>query len=213
MKVLLINGSPHEEGTTSVAIREMIGALEADGIETETVWIGKEAIRGCVACYACVKNPGRCAFDDGPVNEILAKADEIDGLVIASPVYWASPNGAMLSVLDRVFYAALATDKFRGKPGAAIVAARRAGTSASLDALYKYFPINGMPVVPSEYWPMIHGRKAEEAPKDLEGLQVMRLMGHSMAWMIKAFKAADEAGIKRPSLDEGEERAWTNFIR
>jgi multimeric flavodoxin WrbA len=209
MKVLLINGSPHENGTTSVGLAEVAAAIEADGIETETLWIGKEPVRGCSACFACVKAPGKCAFDGDLVNEILDKADGADGLVIGSPVYWASPNGTLLSILDRVFYAG--GSKFYGKPGAAISAARRAGTTATLDALYKYFPINGMPIVPSQYWPMIHGRKASEAPSDAEGIQTLRLMGHTMAWMIKAFKAADDAGVPRPLPEE--RREWTNFIR
>ncbi|MDR1496469.1 MAG: flavodoxin family protein [Clostridiales Family XIII bacterium] len=209
MKVLLINGSPHENGTTAAGLSEVAAAIEADGIETETLWIGKEPIRGCTACFACVKKPGRCVFDGDAVNEILGRAEGIDGLVIGSPVYWASPNGALLSTLDRVFYAGGAL--FYGKPGAAVAAARRAGTTATIDALYKYFPINGMPIVPAQYWPMVHGRKGEEAHKDIEGMQVMRLTGHTMAWMIKAFKAADDAGIPRPAPETP--RAWTNFIR
>jgi multimeric flavodoxin WrbA len=209
MKVLLINGSPHEKGTTSVALSEVAGAIEEDGVGTETVWIGKGPVRGCTACLACALSPGRCVFDGDAVNEILSRAEQADGLVIGSPVYWASPNGALLSVLDRVFYAG--GHLFYGKPGAAACAARRAGTTATLDALYKYFPINGMPIVPSRYWPMIHGMDAKEARGDLEGLEVMRLMGRAMAWMVKALKAADDAGIPRPDFGADIER--TNFIR
>jgi multimeric flavodoxin WrbA len=209
VKVLLINGSPHENGTTSVGLSEVAGAIEADGVETETLWIGKEPVRGCIACLACVKNPGRCAFDGDAVNEILARAEDIDGLVIGSPVYWASPNGVLLSTLDRVFYAG--SGLFYGKPGAVVAAARRAGTTATMDVLYKYFPINGMPVVPSQYWPMIHGLKGDDATRDIEGLQTMRLMGHMMAWMIKAFDVAGDAGVYCPTPEVP--REWTNFIR
>ncbi|MDR1028033.1 MAG: flavodoxin family protein [Clostridiales Family XIII bacterium] len=209
MRVLLLNGSPHERGCTHTALAEAAGAIEAEGIETKLFWIGKEAVRGCVACLACRKLDGRCVYGDDVVNAFLDEAETSDGFIFGSPVYYASPNGSILAMLDRVFYAGAA--QFRGKPGASVVSARRAGTTASLDALNKYFPINGMPIVPTQYWPMVHGNKPDDVRQDKEGMQIMRTLGRNMAWILKCFEAGKAAGILYPDAEEL--REWTNFVR
>jgi multimeric flavodoxin WrbA len=208
MKAILLNGSPNERGNTWHGLREAEKSLEAAGIETELMWIGKSAIKGCVACNECANRPGKCIFDNDIVNEFLRKAKDADGFVFGSPVYWASPNASLLAAMDRIFYAG--GGYFRGKPGSAIVAVRRAGGTASLDVLQKYFIINGMPIVPSQYWPMVYGAAPGECEGDLEGMQTARLAGAYLAWMIKSFDLARRSGIEMPKL---EEREWTNFIR
>jgi multimeric flavodoxin WrbA len=208
MKVLLINGSPHETGCTFTALSEVAGALEAEGVETEIFWIGTEAVSGCRACLACLKLDNRCVFDGDPVNAILERIESSDGLVIGSPVHLASPSGLLISVLDRVFYAA--GNSFGGKPGAAVVSARRAGTTAALDVLNRYFPISGMPIVPSIYWNMVHGFTPKDVAQDLEGLQTMRTLGRNMAWMLKCFELGKNSGIGYPKAETP--RAWTHFI-
>lgn len=207
MKVLLLNGSPNENGSTFTALSEVAKALEQSGVGSEIMQIGKQPIRGCTACGACGNLGGRCVFDDDRVNRFLEKMAQADGLVVGSPVYYSSPNGAVLALLDRAFYAG---DAFAYKPAAAVASARRAGTSAALDALNKYFTISRMPVVPSQYWNMIHGNSAEQARQDLEGLQTMRVLGRTMAWMLKCIEAGKNAGVDYPA---DEERVWTNFIR
>ena len=207
MNVLLLNGSPHEEGCTNRALLEVEGALNAEGIDTELVHIGSKAIHGCIACGTCMKI-GACVFEDDPVNEFIEKMKLADGLIVGSPVYYASANGALFSFLDRLFYAA--GRNFAHKPGAAIASARRAGTTATLDALNKYFTIAQMPLVSSSYWNMVHGRTPEEVEQDLEGLYTMRTLGKNMAWLLKCIEAGKAAGI---SLPKEEEKVWTNFIR
>ena len=204
-KVMIINGSPHEKGTTSCALEEIEKALIQEGIEAETIFVGKETARGCVACRACRKL-GKCVQND-IVNDLADKLREADGLIIGSPVYYSSPNGTLLSILDRLFFST-SFDK-RMKVGAAVVAARRGGTTASFDVLNKYFTISGMPVVSSSYWNQIHGSSYAEAQEDLEGLHTMRTLARNMAFLIKSIKL----GIKEFSLPEAEPKTVTSFIR
>ena len=206
MKVLLINGSPNEHGCTDFALREVARTLQEEQVQTRMLWIGKGPLRGCIACGGC-KGKGRCVFNDDPVNEAIEQMRQADGLIVGSPVYYASANGSVVSLLDRMFYA---TGGFPGKPAAAVVSARRAGTTASLDELNKYFTICGMPVVSSGYWNMIHGNTPEEAAQDAEGLQIMRNLGRNMAWLLRCIEAGRENGVKFPK----QERDYrTNFIR
>ncbi len=205
MKVLLINGSPHAAGSVFTAMNELIKTLEAEGIETELIHVGAKAIRGCVACRACVEL-GRCAFDD-EVNEIAKKFEECDGLVVGSPVYYAAPNATLVALLDRLFYSTHFNKTM--KVGAAIVSARRGGCTATYDALNKYFAIVGMPIVTSQYWNMIHGNSAADAVQDLEGLQTMRTLGKNMAFMLKAIAL----GKEKYGIPEKEPGIRTNFIR
>ena len=202
-KVLLLNGSPHEKGCTARALEEVIKVLNEEGVETELVQIGKESLPGCIACNYCYKN-GRCVFDD-KVNEVAAKFEEADGLIIGSPVYYASPNGAALAFMDRLFYSAGFSKHM--KVGAAVVSCRRGGNTASFDVLNKYFTISGMPIVPSTYWNQVHGFTAEDVEKDLEGLQVMRNLGRNMAFLIKAIAEAKE----KDGLPLEEENVYTSF--
>lgn len=204
MKVILLNGSPHKEGCTDTALREVEGSLMENGIETERIWIGGSAW-GCTACGAC-KKTGRCVVDDA-VNEVLEKMETADGLVVGSPVYYASPNGSLVSFLDRLFYAGSC---FAYKPAAAIASARRAGTTATIDMLNKYFTISNMMVVSSQYWNMVHGNSPKEVKQDLEGLQTMRTLGANMAWLLQCIEAGKAAGV---ALPKPEEKIKTNFIR
>lgn len=206
-KVLLLNGSCNETGCTYTALTEVAAALEKEGLETEIFQLGREAIRDCVGCGACRKL-GRCVFDDDLVNRFVEKAREADGFVFGTPVYYAHPSGRILSFLDRAFYSG--GGAFAGKPGAALASARRAGTTASVDVLNKYFTINRMPVVSSNYWNMVHGNKPDEVRQDLEGLQIMRGIGQNMAWLIKCIEAGRAAGIECP---KPEAKVRTNFIR
>ncbi len=207
MKVLLINGSPKAKGCTYTALCEIAGELEKENIETEILHLGKDPIRGCTACGGCYKT-GRCIFNDDIVNVGIEKVKEVDGLIVGSPVHYASASGAVTSFLDRLFYAGGGALAF--KPGAAIVSCRRGGATAAFEQLNKYFTISNMPVVSSQYWNMVHGNTPDEVRQDLEGMQVMRVLGRNMAWLLKSIQAGKEAGIKLP---EQEERARTNFIR
>lgn len=207
MKVLLINGSPHKSGSTYTALSEIEKELNKANIETEIFHIGNKPIRGCIACKRCENN--RCVFNDDITNVILEKCESVDGLIVGSPVYYSSPNGTLIAMLDRMFYAGNKVLQY--KPAAAIVSARRAGTTASFDVLNKYFTISNMPVVSSQYWSMIHGNNAEEAKEDLEGMQIMRILGKNMAWLLKCIEAGKEKGINIPQRDEA--REFTNFIR
>lgn len=210
MKVLLINGSPHEHGCTYTALCEVAAALEGEGIETEIFHIGSGPVRGCIGCGGCARGgQHRCVFADDRVNDALAKAETCDGIVVGSPVHYASAGGSITSFLDRMFYAGGA--KLRGKVGAAVASARRAGTTATLDQLGKYFAITGMPVAASQYWPMVHGSTPDDVKKDEEGMQTMRLLGRNMAYMIKSFALAREHGILPPEPETPRKR--TNFIR
>ena len=208
MKVLLLNGSSRPNGCTYTALREVADTLEHDGIETEILFLGNKPVRDCAACGACGNHPGRCAFDDDIVNRIIEKAREADGFVFGTPVYYAHPSGRILSVLDRVFYAG--KDAFIHKPAAAIASARRAGTTATLDVLQKYFTISQMPVVSSTYWTMVHGKEPEDVRKDDEGLQTMRNLAANMAWVLRCIEAGKTVGIQPPQAESG---ARTNFIQ
>lgn len=206
MKVLLINGSPNEKGCTYTALSEAAGILNECGVETEIVQIGKGPIRGCIGCGGCA-GKNRCVFQDDMVNELIEKMEGSDGLIIGSPVYFASPNGNLLSLLDRFFYAGKC---FAHKPGAAVVSARRAGTVVSLDDLNKYFTIKQMPVVSSTYWNMVHGFTPDDVRQDAEGLQTMRNLARNMAWMLKCIEIGRENGVNPP---QNEHTNMTNFIR
>ena len=205
MRVLLINGSPRIKGNTSIALAEVAKVLETAGIETITVHIGVDPMRGCVACGACRKNNTRCAFSDALYDNLRAILEEgIDGLVVGSPVYYAGPNGSLCALLDRLFYSSGALLAY--KPAAAVTVCRRGGASATFDRLNKYFTINNMPVVPSQYWNSVHGAAAGEALEDLEGLQTMRTLGRNMAWMLR--------DLKREDVPAGEEKKIkTSFVR
>lgn len=204
MKVLLINGSPHREGNTFIALSEVAETLRMLGDEAEMVWIGNRPVRGCIACGSCAKT-GKCAFDDDVMPEILAKAAEADGIVVGSPVYYAGPNGALCAVLDRMFYSG---GRFlQRKPAAAVVVCRRGGASAAFDRLNKYFTMSNMPVVPSQYWNSVHGHKPGEAAQDAEGLQTMRTIARNMHWMLHGLDAGRADSVN----PEPSER--TNFIR
>jgi len=203
MKVLLINGSPRHQGNTSIALAEVARTLEAEGIETVTVGIGNQPVRGCIGCAACVKK-GRCTFSDPLYDRLHAILEEgIDGLVVGSPVYYAGPNGSLCAILDRLFYSLSPLMAY--KPAAAVAVCRRGGASATFDRLNKYFTINNMPVVPSQYWNSVHGAAPGEAAQDLEGLQTMRTLARNMAWMLK--------GMKKEDIPAPEPRQRTNFIR
>lgn len=206
MKVILVNGSPKEKGCTYTALCEVAGALEKNGIETEIFWVGAKPIAGCIGCGACSKS-GKCFVDDC-VNVFVEKAKTADGFVFGSPVHYAAASGALTSFLDRAFYGKGAV--FAGKPGAAVVSCRRGGASAAFDQLNKYFTINSMPVVSSQYWNQVHGNTPEEVQKDAEGMQTMRTLGNNMAWLLKCIEAGAAAGITFP---EREPAVRTNFIR
>lgn len=205
MKVLMINGSPHAQGNTSIALHEMEKIFLQENIETEILHIGNKNIRGCIACYSC-REHGKCVFND-TVNETASKLNECDGLVIASPVYYASANATLIAFLDRLFFSTL-FDKTM-KVGASVVVARRGGLSSTFDELNKYFTISGMPIASSQYWNSVHGSEQGEAEQDTEGLQTMRTLAKNMAFLMKSI----ELGKKAFSLPEKEEFIPTNFIR
>ncbi|MDD2526357.1 MAG: flavodoxin family protein [Bacteroidales bacterium] len=207
MKVLLINGSPHIHGCTFTALSEVEKELNKEGIDTELISIGTKTVGGCIGCGQCW-NAGKCVVYDDIVNVIAEKAKVADGFVFGSPVSYASANGSFDSLLSRLFYSNGSVLAY--KPGAAVVSARRAGTTAAIDQLTKYFTINNMPVVSSRYWPMVHGMHPDEVRRDLEGMQVMRVLGRNMAWLLKCIEAGKSQGIQLPEQEEPE---WTNFIR
>ena len=202
-KVLIINGSPHAKGCTAAALEEVCHTLENEGVQTETIHIGNKDVRGCVSCNSCGEK-GRCVFDD-IVNETAPKFEAADGIVIGSPVYYGSPNGTLLSFLDRLFYSTHFSKHM--KVGVAVVSCRRGGNTASFDVLNKYFTISGMPVASSTYWNQVHGFTAEDVAKDLEGLQTMRNLAKNMAFMIKSFADAKE----KYGLPEMERGSFTSF--
>lgn len=205
MKVLMINGSPRPNGNTAVALREMETIFKAEGIETETVQVGNKAIRGCIACGKCAEK-GKCVFDDA-VNEIAPKFEACDGLVVGSPVYYASANATLVAFLTRLFFSTPFNKTM--KVGAAVAVARRGGLSATFDELNKFFTISGMPVASSQYWNSVHGRGPGEAAQDAEGLQTMRTLAKNMAFLMKSIALGKEAY----GLPEKEEHLWTHFIR
>jgi multimeric flavodoxin WrbA len=210
MKVILVNGSPNEKGCTYTALEEVAATLNAEGIKAEFFQIGTKPLSGCIACFKC-QQLGHCVFKD-KVNDFVDIAKDADGFVFGSPVHYAAAGGAITSFMDRVFFSAACSGKqsFYLKPAAAVVCARRAGTTATFDQLNKYFTISEMPVISSRYWNMVHGTTPEEVKKDLEGLQVMRILGRNMAWFLRCKEAAVRAGVLFP---EREERIATNFIR
>ena len=202
MKVVLINGSPHRKGNTFIALSEVAGALEKEGVQTEIIQLGIKAVQGCIACNKCAEL-GHCVFQDTLYNQVREALQEADGIVVGSPVYYAGPNGALCALLDRVFYSC--SDLLAYKAGASVAVCRRGGASATFDRLNKYFTILNMPVVSSQYWNSIHGMRPGEATEDAEGLQTMRMLGRNMAWLLK--------GVKREERPEPELRVMTNFIR
>ncbi|MBE6887246.1 MAG: flavodoxin family protein [Ruminococcaceae bacterium] len=206
MKVLMINGSPHQYGCTYTALKEVSDKLNSHGIETEFVYLGTQAVHGCIACGGCYQS-GKCVFDD-QVNEILSKADRYDGVVVGSPVYYSGPNGTLCAFLDRLFYCS--RGRFANKFAAAVVSCRRMGNTSSLDRLNKYFQISKMHIVSSQYWNGVHGNTPEEVMQDREGMQIMRTLGENMAWLIKIADAGKKAGVPAPQYEKG---VGTNFIR
>ena len=210
MKVLLVNGSPHKEGNTNAALLEIARQLEKEGIGTEVLWLGMDAVSGCRSCYVC-SNLGKCVINDC-VNTFLDKAAETDGFIFGSPVHFGSASGTLTSFMDRVFYADLLGkgNRFYLKPAAAITTARRAGTTATLDQLNKYFSLMQMPIVTSQYWNQVHGTSPEQVRQDAEGMQIMRTLGRNMAFMLKCIKTGLEHGVQLP---DQETRVYTNFIR
>ncbi len=209
MKVLLVNGSPRKEGNTYLALKEIAGVLEAQGIEAEIFWIGNEAINGCIMCGGC-RTEGRCAIND-IVTEFQDKAVQADGFVFGAPVHFAGPAGNFCSFMDRLFYSCVNDGKTLAmKPAAAITVARRAGTSASLDRINKYITYGHMPLISSSYWNMAFGAKRGEVLQDEEGLQTMRNVGLNLAYVLRCIQAGQAAGVERPQHERG---ARTNFIR
>lgn len=205
MKVLMINGSPRPNGNTAMALTEMEKIFAQDGIETETIQVGNQNIRGCIACGHCYKN-GKCVFDDC-INDIAAKFEDADGLVVASPVYYASANATLIAVLDRLFYSSRFSKTM--KVGASVAVARRGGCSATFDQLNKYFTISGMPIASSQYWYSVHGGAPGQAAEDAEGLQTMRTLARNMSFLIKSISL----GKEQFGLPEREPHQFTNFIR
>ncbi len=204
MKVLMLNGSPRGDGNTTIALRELENVFRDEGIETETIRVGSQDIRGCIACMNCAKT-GKCVFDD-VVNEVAEKFAESDGLVLASPVYYASANATLIALLDRLFYSS--RFDMRMKVGASIAVARRGGCSTTFDELNKYFAISGMPIATSQYWNCVHGKAPGEAEQDAEGLQTMRTLARNMSFLIKCIALGTDAF----GLPKTEERVQTNFI-
>lgn len=205
MKILLINGSPKKEGNTFIALSEVQKTLEAEGVETEMIHVGHKDIHGCIACLKC-REKGKCVCDD-IVNEVAEKFKEADGIVVGSPVYYASPNGTLISFLDRLFYST-PFDKSM-KVGAAVAVAHRGGTTATFDVLNKYFTISNMPIVPSQYWNNVHGRMPGEALQDAEGLQTMCQLARNMTFLVKSI----QLGKEKFGLPKKEEWTPTHFIR
>lgn len=209
MKVLLVNGSPHPEGCTHTALMEIAAALDACGIGSEEFWIGNQPLAGCIACGVCGRN-SRC-FRDDAVNRFLDKAAACDAFVFGTPVHYASAAGAMVSFMDRAFYAGgYRGGALAGKPAAAVVSARRGGNTATFDQMNKYFAISHMPIVTSQYWNMVHGNTPDQVRQDAEGLQTMRSLARNMTWLLRCIEAGRAAGVEEP---EYEPPMRTNFIR
>ena len=206
MKVILVNGSPHQNGCTYTALREVKKTLEKNGIETEDFWIGNKPISGCIGCGTCI-NTGKCFIDD-KVNEFLEKVPNVDGFIFGTPVHFASGSGAITSFMDRVFYGR--RNLFKNKVAAGVVSCRRGGATSTFDQINKYFAMNNMPIVTSQYWNMVHGSKPEDVLKDEEGMQTMRTLGNNMAWLLKCIECGKNSGLKEP---ENEKIVATNFIR
>ena len=206
MKVILVNGSPHQRGCTYTALQEVKKTLEKNEIETEEFWIGNKPIAGCIGCGKCLET-GKCFIDD-KVNEFLQKVPETDGFVFGTPVHFASGSGMITSFMDRIFYGR--RNLFKNKLATGIVSCRRGGATSTFDQINKYFAMNNMPIVTSQYWNMVHGSKPEDVLKDEEGMQTMRTLANNMAWLLKSIDAGKKAGIKEP---ENEKIISTNFIK
>ena len=205
-KVLLINGSPNEFGCTYTALSEVKKSLEKNGVAAEIYYLGKPAIHGCTGCGACSKLD-KCVYDDA-VNAVAARLDEFDGIVVGSPVHYSGPSAQVCAFMDRLFYSA--GERLQYKPAAAVVSCRRAGSTAALDRLIKYFTINNMPLVSSQYWAQVHGTNPDEVRQDAEGMQTMRNLARNMAWLLKCMRAGKAAGVTLPETERG---SRTNFIR
>lgn len=208
MKVLLINGSSNGNGCTYTALKEVSDTLEKNGIETEIYQIGKKPVQGCISCFSCMKT-NKCVFKDD-VNEVSEKIKEADGLIVGSPVYYASPSGQLISFLDRLFLSSETDNIFNGKLAAAVVSSRRSGCASTFDVINKYFLMSNMHVVGSQYWNQVHGFTPEDVKKDLEGLQTMRTLGENMAWLLKCIDMGKKNGL---SIPVHEEVTLTNFIK
>ena len=211
MKVLLVNGSPHKNGSTNRALEEVAATLNKNGIETEIFWIGNHALSGCIACKTCVKT-GKCVFNDS-VNECREKALSADGFIFGTPVHYAAASGAMTSFMDRLFYSEFCGNQnkaFYLKPAAAVVVARRSGTTSTYDQLNKYFGLHEMPIISSRYWNLVYGASAEQVEKDTEGMYTLRVLGENMAYFLRCKEAADKLGVKLP---DREKPIFMNFIR
>ena len=206
MKVLLINGGPHKEGCTYTALEEVSNSLQKNSIETEIIWLGNNPIAGCIGCNACLKT-GKC-FRGDIVNEFLEKAKNADGFVFGTPVHFASMSGALTSFMDRVFYGR--GELFKNKPACGVMSCRRGGASATFDEINKYFAMNNMPIVTSQYWNQVHGSNPDQVREDEEGMQTMRTLGNNMAWLLKCIDVAKKNGVDYP---ENEKPVKTNFIR
>lgn len=206
MKVILVNGSPHQRGCTYTALMEVKKSLEKNGIETEDFWIGNKPTAGCIGCGSCLET-GRCFVDD-KVNQFLEKVPSADGFIFGTPVHFASGSGMITSFMDRVFYGRRSL--FKNKVASGVVSCRRGGATSTFDQINKYFAMNNMPIITSQYWNMVHGSKPEDVLKDEEGLQTMRTLGNNMAWILKCIDAGRSAGVSEP---ENEKVVMTNFIR
>lgn len=204
MKVLLINGGPHKDGCTNLALEEVANTLNKEGIETQIIWLGNKGIAGCIGCNSCLKNNNKCFMDDF-VNEFIEQVKDTDGFVFGSPVHFASASGTLTSFLDRVFYGR--GKMFAGKVCASVVSCRRGGATAAFDQINKYALMSNMYIVGSSYWNQIHGTNKEEAQKDLEGMQTMRNLGKNIAFLLKSI---EKANLQKPELEFGTK---TNFIR
>ena len=211
MKVLLVNGSPHKDGCTYTALKEVEKILNEEGVETEIFWIENKPIGGCIGCKKCA-DIGKCIFND-TVNKFVEKAKDADGFIFGTSVHYAGATGNITSFMDRVFYSASCSghgDYFKFKPASTVISARRAGTTATYDQLNKYFGINQMPIISSRYWNMVHGKNSEDVVKDKEGMQIMRFLGRNMAYFLKCIEAGKEKNIELPKQ---EDINFTNFIR
>ncbi len=206
MKVLLVNGGPHEKGCTYTALEEVSKTLQKNGIETEIIWLGVNPIAGCIGCNACLKT-GKC-FRNDIVNDFIEKSKEADGFVFGTPVHFASSAGSLTSFMDRVFYGR--GELFKNKPACCVVSCRRGGATATFDQINKYFSICNMPIVTSQYWNQVHGTNPDEVRKDEEGMQTMRTLGNNMAWLLKCIDVAKKNGVEYP---ENEKPVKTNFVR
>lgn len=206
MKVLLVNGGPHEKGCTYTALEEVSKTLQKNGIETEIIWLGVNPIAGCIGCNACLKT-GKC-FRNDIVNDFIEKSKEADGFVFGTPVHFASSAGSLTSFMDRVFYGR--GELFKNKPACCVVSCRRGGATATFDQINKYFSICNMPIVTSQYWNQVHGTNPDEVRKDEEGMQTMRTLGNNMAWLLKCIDVAKKNGVEYP---ENEKAVKTNFVR